>query len=122
MGIYLLLKLQIMKRKLPPSVNLALRKVGQDIEVGRKRRRWTEDSMAERIGVTRKTYAKIEKGDPTVSWGAVAMALFALQMTDRLRGLADSQADEVGLFAEVEQLPKRVRLPMSKGGKKGDAQ
>ena len=106
-----------MKRKLPPSVSTTLRKIGQDIEVGRKRRRWTEEFMAERVGVTRKTYAKIEKGDPTVSWGSVAMALFALQMTDRLRGLADSQVDEVGLFAEIEQLPKRVRLPKIKGSK-----
>ena len=107
-----------MKRRLPPAAKRALEKVGADIEAARKRRRWTEDLMAERVGVTRKTYAKIEAGDPTVSWGAVAGALFALQMTDRLQDLADVSGDEVGLFAETERLPQRVRMraPARKGG------
>jgi DNA-binding XRE family transcriptional regulator len=34
--------------------------------------------MAERVGVSKGTYLRVEKGDPTVSLGAYAMALFVL--------------------------------------------
>jgi hypothetical protein len=34
--------------------------------------------MSERLGVAKSTYVCVEKGDPTVSMGAYAMALFAM--------------------------------------------
>lgn len=100
-----------MKKKLPLSSQRALRKVGQDIEAARKRRRIPLELMAERVGVSRNTYSKIEEGDPSVAWGTVVNALMVLQMTDRLTSLADASQDEVGLFAETEKLPKRIRVP-----------
>lgn len=37
--------------------------LGQMIQLGRKNRRWTEQELAERAGISRGTLKKIEKGD-----------------------------------------------------------
>ncbi|HEY5924800.1 MAG TPA: hypothetical protein VIV11_24135 [Kofleriaceae bacterium] len=65
--------------------------------------------MAERAFVTRKTIARVERGDPAVSLGIYATVLFVLGMTDRLTNLADASTDRLGLILEDEQLPERVR-------------
>lgn len=66
--------------------------------------------VAERAGVARSTYARIEKGDPSVSLGAYAMVLFALGFGDPLARVADSKQDDVGLLLDEERLAKRVRV------------
>ena len=40
--------------------------------------------MAERIGVAKSTYLKVEKGDPTVALGTYAMTFFVLGFADIL--------------------------------------
>jgi hypothetical protein len=40
----------------------------------------------------------MEKGDPAVSMGAYAMALFVLGFGESFGGLADTQSDEHGLI------------------------
>ncbi|WP_018158493.1 helix-turn-helix transcriptional regulator [Thioalkalivibrio sp. ALE14] len=97
-------------RPLPPLEN-AMKRAGENIEIARKRRQWTEAMMAERIGVSRKTYAKIESGDPSVSWGAVAFALFVLGMTEQIENLGAPEKDPTGLRLSEDRLPKRVRRP-----------
>jgi transcriptional regulator with XRE-family HTH domain len=66
--------------------------------------------MAERVGVTRATLARAEKGDHSVSIGVYASILFVLGMVDQLAEVASVQFDEVGIALEEEQLPKRIRL------------
>jgi DNA-binding XRE family transcriptional regulator len=94
---------------LPPKIKRALAKLGADIAVARKRRSLTTAMMAERIGVAKSTYLKIEKGDPTVSMGAYAMAFFALGFDDALSEILDVKRDDQGLLLDAERLPKRVR-------------
>jgi DNA-binding XRE family transcriptional regulator len=94
---------------LPPRVLRSLQKLGGDIAVARRKRAFTVEMMAERTGVARTTYLKLEKGDPSVSLGAYAMALFVLGFEDALANSADPQADETGLVLDIERLPKRVR-------------
>lgn len=74
--------------------------------------------MSERCGFSRLTLSKIEKGDPSVSMGAYASALFVLGMSDHLTQLADASHDIVGRELEEESLPKRIRSPK---GNKGEA-
>ena len=102
-----------MKRKirLPIPVEGALRKLGQDIKDGRKRRRITMDLMAERCNISRLTLAKIERGSSSVSMGSYASVLFVFGMVDRIRNLVDANHDLLGRMLEEEKLPKRVRLP-----------
>lgn len=95
---------------LPPRVRRSLLKVGRDLSVARKKRNLTVAMMAERLGVAKATYLRIEKGDPSVSMGAYAMTFFVLGFTDALTDLVDPGADDQGLLLDLDRLPKRVRV------------
>ena len=96
---------------LPIPLIKALRKVGQDINDSRRRRRITIELMAERAGLSRATIGKIEKGDPTTSMGGYASVLFILGMEGCLSDLVDSAHDLVGRRLKDEKLPQRIRTP-----------
>lgn len=88
----------------------ALRLLGVNLRDARRRRRIPTALMAERVGVTRATLAKAEKGDAAVSMGVYASILFVLGFVDRLADLGDFRHDEVGMALEEERLPQRIRL------------
>ena len=92
---------------LPIPVRRALRKLGADISVARKRRGITSALLASRAFVNRKSLARVERGDPGVSMGIYASVLFALGLADRLGTLLDT--DHVGQALADDSLPKRVR-------------
>lgn len=94
---------------LPPKVKRALTKLGTDIALARKKRSLTTMMMAERLGIAKSTYLKIEKGDPTVAMGAYAMTFFVLGFDDALGEIVDPRRDDQGLLLDAERLPKRVR-------------
>lgn len=94
---------------LPLPVRRALRKMGADISIARRKRRITMRMMAERIGVSEVTYLKVERGDPGVAFGTVVMALFALGLGTPWADLVDVSRDETGLVLDIEHLPKRAR-------------
>lgn len=94
---------------LPPKVKRALHKLGGDIRIARTKRGLTTIMLAERLGVAKSTYFRIEKGDPTVSMGAYAMTFFVLGFDAALGEILDVRRDEQGLMLDVERLPQRVR-------------
>jgi DNA-binding XRE family transcriptional regulator len=94
---------------LPPKLRRSLAKLGGDIAAARRKRSLTAVMMAERIGSAKSTYLKVEKGDPTVSMGVYAMALFVLGFGDAVGDIVDPRRDDVGLLLDAERLPKRVR-------------
>jgi DNA-binding XRE family transcriptional regulator len=94
---------------LPPKVKRALSKLGADIALARKKRSLTTVMMAERLGVAKSTYLKIEKGDPTVAMGAYAMTFFVLGVDEALGQIVDPRNDDQGLLLDAERLPKRIR-------------
>lgn len=65
--------------------------------------------MTERIGISKATYLRVERGDPTVAMGAYAMTMFVLGFGDVLGGLVDRKLDELGLQLDEEHVPRRVR-------------
>lgn len=70
--------------------------------------------MAERMGVTRMTVAKIERGEPNTSTGNYAIALYIFGKADELEMLMDRTNDSIGLdliHLMDEKLPKRIRVP-----------
>ena len=101
------------KTALPIPVRRALKKLGSDISVARRRRRIPVALMAERAFITRPTLAKVEAGDPGVSLGIYASVLFVLGMTERLAALVDPAHDPLGQSLDEERLPKRIHLPRS---------
>jgi DNA-binding XRE family transcriptional regulator len=96
---------------LPPKVKRALGKLGADIALARRKRQLTTVMMAERVGVAKSTYLKVEKGDPTVAMGAYAMALFVLGFDGAIGDLVDPGRDDQGLILDAGRVPKRVRVP-----------
>ena len=100
---------------LPRAARHALVKLGRDIAVARRKRRISTVSMAERAFVSRSTYAKIEKGDPTVSIGAYVTVLAILGLVDSVGQLADRSNDTLGLDIDEDRLPRRI---MPRGRKK----
>ena len=99
-----------MKRKAyPPSVQRALRNLGRDIRIARKKRRMPVADFAERMGVSQGTLVRLERGEPGVSVGVLAMALLALGESSRLEEILDVSQDDTGLMLDVASLPQRIR-------------
>jgi len=95
----------------PIPVKRALKKLGQDIRIARKKRRILMQIAADRASISRSTLSKIEKGDGGVSLESYARVLFVLGMIERLAVLVNSASDELGLELETENLPERIRIP-----------
>jgi len=91
-----------------PSVQ-ALKKLGRDLSIARRKRGISTADMAARLFVTRDTLWRLEKGDPTVSMGTLATATFILQLHDRLANLAAPSQDELALSLDEARLPKSIR-------------
>ena len=96
---------------LPVQVRRSLVKLGSDLSIARRKRRLTVAMMCERLGVSKSTWQRMEKGDPTVSIAAYAQALSVLGLGTPFAELADQRNDEQGLLLEIEHLPKRITSP-----------
>jgi len=85
----------------------AIRKIGADLRKARLRRRLPMEVVATRAFVSRGTLARVEQGDPAVSFGIYASVMQALGLIGPLSDLVAD--DQVGEDLESERLPKRVR-------------
>jgi len=95
----------------PFPVKRALKRLGQHLCNARKRRRIPMWLAAERASISRTTLSKLERGDEGVSLGAYAKVLFVLGMIQQLAELVDPKFDELGMELELENLPRRIRIP-----------
>lgn len=96
---------------LPLPAAHALRKLGRELALARRKRGISTQDMAARLFVSRDTLWRLERGDPTVSCGTLATAAFVLQLHDRLANLATPGTDTLGLSLDEQRLPKRIRRP-----------
>jgi len=87
----------------------ALRKLGRDLALARRKRGISTSDMAARLFVGRSTLWRLEKGDPTVALGTLVTAAFILNLHDRLASLAAPASDELALSLDEHRLPKRIR-------------
>jgi transcriptional regulator with XRE-family HTH domain len=94
---------------LPPPAQRALEKFGHDLSLARRRRRFSQASMADRVGISVASLRRLEAGDPGVSFGAVARALHVLGELEKLSLLLDTAHDDLGLALMDAQLPRRIR-------------
>ncbi len=95
---------------LPQSlpVRRALVKFGHDLALARRRRRYSQVSMAERIGVSVATLRRLEKGDGAVAWSTVVRAMQVMGELIRIDALLDTGQDDLGLALMDQQLPQRI--------------
>jgi transcriptional regulator with XRE-family HTH domain len=96
---------------MPFAAAQALRKLGRDLALARRKRGISTSDMASRLFVSRDTLWRLERGDPTVATGTLATASFVLQLHDRLANLAAPATDELGLELDERRLPQRIRRP-----------
>lgn len=92
-----------------PSLQRFLAELGENIHLARLRRRFSASIVAERAGISRNTLRAIERGDPSVTFGAYANTLFSLGLEKDLRLIAAD--DELGRKLQDLGLPIRVRAP-----------
>jgi transcriptional regulator with XRE-family HTH domain len=72
--------------------------------------------LSERAGISRNTLRSIERGEPSVTFGAYAKVLFCLGLEKDLKLLA--QDDELGRKLQDAHLPTRARAPKLKNQRK----
>ena len=92
--------------------------LGKSIRLGRMQRRLTAQDLAERVGVSRSTLQRIEKGDPKVEIGlmfeAAAIVGVTLFETDHRRadhGGADHRGpDHEGIKSLAARTDDRIAL------------
>ena len=98
-----------MRSSLPLPAVRALRKLGGDLALARRKRGISTADMATRLFVSRDTLWRMERGDPTVALGTLATAAFIFGLLDRLANLAAPATDALGLSLDEESLPRRIR-------------
>ena len=100
----------------PLPVERAIRKLGTDVSLARRRRHISQASLAERMGASLSTVRRMEKGDGRVPIHFYARALHVFGEIRALEQLLDTASDDIGLTLMDEQLPKRVRKRRSSSG------
>lgn len=68
---------------IPPSLKRTLQRMGEQIKLARLRRNISMEVVAERSGLGRTTVWAVEKGSPSVSMGAYAKVLHAIEGMDK---------------------------------------
>lgn len=101
---------------LPVASAAALRKLGADLATARKRRGQSLRDWAQRLQVSVPTLMKMEKGDPSVSIGVYATALWLINRHEALAETASPKEDLAALETEIARAQHRHRLRGERGG------
>jgi transcriptional regulator with XRE-family HTH domain len=94
---------------LPAAAQAALRQLGADLATARKRRKQSQREWAQRLGVSAPTLIRMERGDPSVSAGIYATALWLIGRHEALGAAADPAQDLAALEAELGAARERYR-------------
>lgn len=97
------------KRVYSPYALAAAQLLGAEIARARRERRWPAKELAERLGATRVTVAKVERGDPSVGLGIAfeAAALVGVPLFHQDFGSLSADLDRAR--ERLALLPRRVR-------------
>ncbi len=89
--------------RLPPQTQNALINLGAHLAVARMRRRESLRTWAARVGISVPTLLKLEAGDPGVSLGAYASALWLIGRDGELARIAEPASDRGALELDVRE-------------------
>jgi transcriptional regulator with XRE-family HTH domain len=96
-------------RRAPIPVRRGIRDFAEHVQTWRKLAGLTQEQLADRAGLNRKTIARVEQGDGAVSSENLLRIMHALGFLDRVVRAADPYETDVGRLRADEQLPRRVR-------------
>lgn len=105
-------------QQLPPATLGAIQKLGADLAVARLRRKESLRSWAKRLGVSVSTLQRLEAGDPGVSMGILASALWLINRDGELGQLAAPEHDQGALEMNVREA---VQLGQARAQASADA-
>lgn len=92
---------------LPAAAAAALKQLGENLAIARKRRRESQRVWARRLGVSVPTLIRLEHGDPGVGIGIVATALWMLGRAQALADVAAPESDRGALEMNVREALER---------------
>ena len=105
--VFVMPKLSEALTSLPPVASQALRKLGENLAIARVRRKESQRLWAQRLGVSIPTLIRMEQGEPGVSVGVYATALWLMGRVQALAELADPKHDQGALELDVRQAVQR---------------
>ena len=91
----------------PYAVEKTLKRLGTNLRTARLRRNQTIEDVAEKIGTGRRAVMDAEKGKGSTSSAVYIALLWAYDLLDQMRDVADPALDEEGL--NLSLLKKRAR-------------
>jgi len=94
----------------PAAVRQAIVRLGANIASARINRRWRQEDLAAKAGVSRRVIIRIEAGHLGVGIGAYVAALWALGLHQEIAELASLERDLEGQTLAAARRGKRVRL------------
>jgi hypothetical protein len=89
--------------QMPPATLMGLQKLGSDLAVARLRRKESLASWASRLGTSIPTLMRLEAGEPGVSVGIYASALWLIGRSGSLADLASPENDRGALELDVRE-------------------
>lgn len=94
-----------------------LRFIAKVLLTARKTKQMRQNDLAERVGVSRQTIARLEKGDPTIGIGIYLTVAWLLDIP--LLGLAEGKESQQAALGQIinflhQQLPDRIALKREK--------
>jgi hypothetical protein len=101
--LFIMPKSPIALARMPPATLAGLQKLGADLSVARLRRKESLASWALRLGTSVPTLMRMEAGEPGVSIGIYATALWLIGRSGTLAELASPEHDRGALELDVRQ-------------------
>ena len=90
------------------NTELELKRLGQNIQIARKRRKMSVSELAAKSDVSRQAIMRVEKGDPSVGIAKVFNILNALGLLKGLASLVDPDLDRSQAIKEIKELRESV--------------
>src|SRR4029078_3429779 len=92
---------------IPPAATQALRALGENLAIARTRRRESQVAWAKRLGVSKPTLIRMERGDPGAGAGIYATRLWLMGRVGGLPERAAPAADRGALEGDVRRALQR---------------
>lgn len=102
-----------LKDAIPDGVLKLLIDMGSDLSAARRARKMTQEDLADRLCVSRKLVAAMERGDPNVGIAVFASAAWLMGLERNLVGVFGQENDPYFQREARLSLPTRVRLQES---------
>ena len=108
-GHYAFLMARVPERPANVRADRARASVAEDLGTWRRLLGLTQDQVAQRAGISRKTCIRVEAGEPGVTTDALFRVLTVLRLADAVEAATDPLSTDLGRARADQALPRKVR-------------